>query len=76
MIHLGESSPDVAHVAMGYSPSPQEPEEAQPWAYPLDTVLIRRYVHTYMCVHHVTFAIGICAVLAVLGGFVKSIVRT
>ena len=44
MIHLGESSPDVAHVAMGYSPSPQEPEEDQPWAYPLDTVLIRRYV--------------------------------
>ena len=28
---------------MGYSPSPQKPAESQPWAYPQDTCLIRRY---------------------------------
>lgn len=41
--HLGDSSSDAAHIAMGYSPSPQKPAESQPWAYPQDTCLIRRY---------------------------------
>ena len=43
MCHFGgESTVDTAHVAMGYSPSPQEPSDAQAWTYPIDTVLIRR----------------------------------
>lgn len=41
--HLGESSTDAAHIAMGYSPEPQKPPEGQPWSYPTETVLLRRY---------------------------------
>ena len=40
--HLGESSSDAAHIAMGYSPDPQKPPEGQPWAYPTEAVLMRR----------------------------------
>ena len=45
--HLGESSSDVAHIAMGYSPDPQKPPEGQPWAYPTEAVLLRRYRGIY-----------------------------
>lgn len=45
--HLGESSTDAAHIAMGYSPEPQKPPEGQPWAYPTEAVLIRRYFSFY-----------------------------
>ena len=40
--HLGDSSSDAAHIAMGYSPEPQKPANDQPWAYPQETCLIRR----------------------------------
>ena len=42
--HIADSSADTSHVAMGYSPPPQEPEEGQAWSYPIDTVLMRRWV--------------------------------
>ena len=42
MNHLGETSTDAAHIAMGYSPNPQKPDDGQAWAYPNDTILIRR----------------------------------
>ena len=49
--HLGESSSDAAHIAMGYSPDPQKPPEGQPWAYPTEAVLMRRYAsYLYTCV--------------------------
>ena len=41
VVHIGDSSSDTSHVAMGYSPSPPPPTEGQPWNYPKDTVLIR-----------------------------------
>ena len=44
LTHIGESSSDASHVAMGYSPSPQLPAEGQPWNYPKDSVFLRRLV--------------------------------
>ena len=40
--HMGDSSSDTAHIAMGYSLPPVKPTEGQPWTYPQDTCLIRR----------------------------------
>lgn len=46
LCHLGDSSSDASHIAMGYAPSPQKPAEGQPWAYAQSTCLIRRYLTT------------------------------
>ena len=42
---------------MGYSPDPQKPPEGQPWAYPTEAVLMRRYAsYLYTCIQPNFFA--------------------